>query len=52
VIVFLCLMGTPKGAGLDDRQRKEIFILSKSSRPALGDTEPPIQAVSGVLSPG
>jgi hypothetical protein len=28
------------------------FLFSKSSRPALGSTEPPIQWVLGALSPG
>jgi hypothetical protein len=29
-----------------------IFPLSSVSRPALGPTQPPVQWVSGVLSPG
>jgi hypothetical protein len=45
--------------GLDDRaievrsrQRQIIFLLAPASRPALGPTQPPIQWVPGVLSPG
>jgi hypothetical protein len=45
--------------GLDDRangirslQGQSIFPLSSVSRPALGSTQPPVQWVSGVLSPG
>jgi hypothetical protein len=32
--------------------RGKILLLSMSSRPALGPTQPPIQQVPGVLSPG
>jgi hypothetical protein len=32
--------------------RGKIFLLSTSSRPVLGPTKPPIQRVSGALSPG
>jgi hypothetical protein len=38
--------------GFDFRQGQEIFLLSTASRPALGPTQPPIQSVPGVLSPG
>jgi hypothetical protein len=43
--------------GLDDqgsipRQRQRIFLLASAFRPALGPTQPPIQWVPGVLSPG
>jgi hypothetical protein len=46
------------GYGLDDRGRcsspgrVKNFLLSTSSRPALGSTQPPIQWVPGALSPG
>jgi hypothetical protein len=32
--------------------RGKIFLLSTSSRPVLGPIQPPIQLVSGTLSPG
>jgi hypothetical protein len=38
--------------GFDPRQRQRIFSLASASRPALGPTQPPIQWVLGVLSPG
>jgi hypothetical protein len=42
--------------GLDDRaievRQEQIFLLALASRPALGPTQPPIQWVPGVLSPG
>jgi hypothetical protein len=46
--------------GLDDRigrsrfdpRQGQIFLLALASRPALGPTQPPIQWVPGVLSPG
>jgi hypothetical protein len=37
--------------GLDSRQWK-VFLFSTASTPALGPTQPPIQWVPGVLSPG
>jgi hypothetical protein len=42
---------TATGYGLDDRKVKN-FHFSMSSRPAVGPTQPPIQWVSGALSPG
>jgi hypothetical protein len=36
----------------DSRQRQRIFPLSSVSRPALGPTQPPVQWVPRVLSPG
>jgi hypothetical protein len=45
--------------GLDDRaigvrcpEGQRIFPLASVSRPALGPTQPPVQWVPGVLSPG
>jgi hypothetical protein len=43
--------------GLADRWRFDprqgrIFLLAPASRPVLGPTQPPIQWVPGVLSPG
>jgi hypothetical protein len=35
-----------------DPRQGQIFLLAPASRPALGPTEPPIQWVPGVLSPG
>jgi hypothetical protein len=39
-------------SGFDPRQGQRIFPLSSVSRPALGPTQPPVQWVPGVLSPG
>jgi hypothetical protein len=36
----------------DPRQRQRIFLLACASRPALEPTQPPVQWVPGVLSPG
>jgi hypothetical protein len=36
----------------DPRQWQKIFLLAPASRTALGPTQPPIQWVPGVLSPG
>jgi hypothetical protein len=38
--------------GFDFRQRQESFLYFTVSRPALGPTQPPIQRIPGVLSPG
>jgi hypothetical protein len=40
------------GLGFDTRQGQRIFPLSSVSRPALGPTQPPVQWVPEVLSPG
>jgi hypothetical protein len=39
-------------SSFDPRQRQEIFPLTSVSRWALGHTQPPVQWVLGVLSPG
>jgi hypothetical protein len=36
----------------DSQQGQEIHMFSKPSKPALGPTQPPIQRVPGLLSPG
>jgi hypothetical protein len=36
----------------DSRRGQRIFSLASVSRPALGPTQPPVQSVPGVLSPG
>jgi hypothetical protein len=38
--------------GVRSRQRQRIFPLASMSRPALGPTQPPVQWVPAVLSPG
>jgi hypothetical protein len=38
--------------GFDPRQEQRIFLLDSVSKPALGPTQPPVQWVPGVLSPG
>jgi hypothetical protein len=38
--------------GFDPRRGQRIFPLASVSRPALGPTQPPVQRVPGVLSPG
>jgi hypothetical protein len=43
-------VGLATGYGLDDWD--SIFVFSIASRLALGPTQPPIQRVSGALSPG
>jgi hypothetical protein len=47
----LCLT-TDWTTGFDPRQRQRIFPLASSSRPTLEPTQPPVQWVPGVLSPG
>jgi hypothetical protein len=47
----LCLI-TGGRSGFDPRQGQRIFLLALASRPALGPTQPPIQQVPGILSPG
>jgi hypothetical protein len=39
-------------SGFDSRRGQRIFPLASVSRPALGPTQPPVQWVPGVLSPG
>jgi hypothetical protein len=39
-------------SGFDPRQGQRIFPLTSVSRPALRPTQPPVQWVPGVLSPG
>jgi hypothetical protein len=39
-------------SGFDPRQGQRIFPLASVSRLALGPTQPPVQWVPGVLSPG
>jgi hypothetical protein len=39
-------------SGFDPRRGQRIFPLTSASRPALGPTQPPVQWVPGVLSPG
>jgi hypothetical protein len=39
-------------SGFDPRRGQRIFTLASVSRPALGPTQPPVQWVPGVLSPG
>jgi hypothetical protein len=39
-------------SGFDLRQRQRIFLLAAASRPALGPSQPPVQWIPGVLSPG
>jgi hypothetical protein len=41
-----------RGSRFDPRQRQRIFLLASASKPALGPTQPPVQWVPGVLSPG
>jgi hypothetical protein len=43
--------GRPRGRS-SSPGRGKIFLLSTSSRPVLGPTQPPIQLVPGALSPG
>jgi hypothetical protein len=41
-----------RAIGIDPRQGQRIFPLASVSKPALGPTQPPVQWVPGVLSPG
>jgi hypothetical protein len=41
-----------RAIGVRSRQGQRIFPLSSVSRPALGLSEPPVQWIPGVLSPG
>jgi hypothetical protein len=43
---------TTKEMWLNSWEGQEIFSLSKAPRMALGSTQPPIQWVQGILSPG
>jgi hypothetical protein len=43
---------TTRRSGFDSWRGQRIFPLSSVSRPALGPTQPPVQCVPGVLSPG
>jgi hypothetical protein len=38
--------------GFESRKGQRIYFYLKRSRPTLGHTQPPIQCVSGTLSPG
>jgi hypothetical protein len=40
------------GLGFEFRQGQEIFVFSKTSRPSLGPTQPPIQWVPGFFLRG
>jgi hypothetical protein len=56
-IVFnLCAHGntgwTTGRSGFDPRRGQSIFSIASVSRPAPGPTQPPVQWVPGVLSPG
>jgi hypothetical protein len=44
--------GRPGDRGLFPRRGERIFSLASVSRPALGPTQPPVQRIPGVLSPG
>jgi hypothetical protein len=49
----VCLRaGRPGDRGLIPGRSERIFPLASVSRPALGPTQPPVQWVPGVLSPG
>jgi hypothetical protein len=56
IYFFIILKSTLLDYGLDNRAieiaGQRIFLLVPASRPALGPTQPPIQWVPGVLSPG
>jgi hypothetical protein len=44
--------GRPRRGRSSSPGRVKNFLFSKSSRPALGSTQPPIQWVPGALAPG
>jgi hypothetical protein len=46
------LFGCVHRQNIDPRQRQGIFPLASVFRPALGPTQPPVQCLPGVLSPG
>jgi hypothetical protein len=48
----LTTVWTTGRSGFDSRQGQRIFPLASVSRPALGPTQPPVQWVPGVFSPG
>jgi hypothetical protein len=51
-ICCLTTDGSTGQSGFDPRRGQRIFHLTSVSRPALGPTQPPVQWVPGVLSPG
>jgi hypothetical protein len=52
LFLFVVPVGSSQRSGFDSRQGQRIFPLASVSRPALGPTQPPVQWVPGVLSPG
>jgi hypothetical protein len=50
--IHVCMDWTTGRWKFDLRQGQRIFPLASVSRPALGPTQPPVQWVPGVLSPG
>jgi hypothetical protein len=53
LLVCLCIVANLRAgrSGVGIRQVQDIFLFTKPSRPALGPTQSPIKAVTGVLSP-